>query len=230
MAKDKNMKTKDKIFRILDVGSLVFGLLSILFTIAFLGVSLGLGNGNVYINTVSIIISSIYAIFLFILIFAPHGNRVKTVGKKVYKYSRLIVSAVSLGLNIYALIVTKDSPTFIAIFMVIFFSITLYLKILFEIMTILVKIYVGKVMRLTKESAKETAEQAKQTKESLAAKASKTKSVLAQKKQQIQASFKSKNKAKSAAGEQEKDTQDLPQDNVDPALEAVESKEENANE
>ena len=150
---------KERLLRKLDLATTIFGLLSIAMTIIYLSFLLIVGIGNFYVNLASLAVAIFYAVFLFIFVFIRNGGLAKKIGKKSYKYIKLIISAASLALSIYGLVVSASNPTFWSIALVVLFAVILYIKIVLEIVSLIVTAKVKKILKKRKAAKLAAAKQ-----------------------------------------------------------------------
>ena len=143
---------KERLFKKIDLAVTIFGLLSILMTIIYLVFFLVMGFGNFFVNLASLILASLYAVFLFIFVFVRKGKLAKKIGKKTYKYFKLLINAVSLALSIYGLVVSANNPSFWSIEIVVLFAVILYFKIILEIISMVLRHQIKKVIRKRKQA------------------------------------------------------------------------------
>ena len=146
---------KEKVLQVLNIVLLVFRLLTLVLYIAFLSVMMAYGLGNFVVNLVLLGLSILYGVFVVITTIKFQSKKASKVGKRVYRYSKLLVNAVALGINIYGLVISAGSASVLSIFLVSFSLFTFLLKIGLEILVMIVSHKVKRAIRSRREQPME---------------------------------------------------------------------------
>ena len=138
---------KEKVLHVLRIVLLVFRLQTLILYIAFLSFMMANGFGNHIANLVLLLLSIAYGIFLVVTTIVVPATKANKVGKRVYRYSKLLVNAVALGINIYGLVVSTGSASALSIFLVALSLFSFLFKVGLEILVMIVERKVRRTLR-----------------------------------------------------------------------------------
>ena len=138
---------KEKALRVLRMILLVFRLLTLLLYLAFLTVMLVHGLGNFIANIVLLSLSVAYGIFLVVSTLLFPEKKADKVGKRVYRYSKLLVNAAALGINIYGLVVSAGTASVLSIFLVALSLFSFLFKVGLEVLVMIAERKIRKALR-----------------------------------------------------------------------------------
>ena len=134
MSQTKNKEFYAKLKMTFKRISLFFSVLSILAMLAYPIFSILTKRGNLYINIAVLTVTSLYALFWLIF-----GNKKAYKIDRIFKWSKLLLNAVSLGVNAYAIYVTATNFNFISMFinfaMGTFFVFNVIFNILYDVVS-----------------------------------------------------------------------------------------------
>ena len=130
----KNKEFYEKAKALFKKLNLIFSILSILLMLSFPIFSLITKRGNSYINIAVLVVTIIYGLLWLIL-----GSKKAYKIDRIFKWSKLLLSAISLGVNIYSIYLTsKDFNIFsflITLFMGAFWVFNVIFNILYDIVS-----------------------------------------------------------------------------------------------
>ena len=128
---------KGQLERRLRIALLLLRLQTLSLTVIYLVFLLSVGFGNRIVNIVLLALSILYGVFLIIITFVPVKGA-KRIGSRTYRYLRLAVNAVGLGMNIYGLVISASNVTFFSIFLITLSFASFLAKLVVEIILIAV--------------------------------------------------------------------------------------------
>ena len=131
---DKNREIYEKLKIRFKRISLFFSILSILAMLAYPIFSIVTKRGNLYINIAVLAVTALYGLFWIIF-----GNKKAYKIDRVFKWSKLLLSAISLGVNAYAIYVTATNFNIVSMLinfaMGAFFIFNVVFNILYDVVT-----------------------------------------------------------------------------------------------
>ena len=128
-----------------------FSNLLILLTIIYLIIAVNNKIGNYNTNIISLIITSIYLLFKIIMdIKDINNNNSKKLLKKIYKWSKLLIKALTLFVSIYGIIYSTSQVNVLSLIITIFMINLWILQVLLEVIVILIKRKINKFKKKLK--------------------------------------------------------------------------------
>ena len=135
--------TQAAFFKIIDdfkKFALIFNFVSQIFYIAYLIYAIATSNGLLAVNIVLLCLSIAYFIFFLIVTLREKQNKtVKAIVKKIFKYSKLAIKAVTLGITLYGLYYTSKNATLASVMLSALMIVGWLLQIAFEVITVFVE-------------------------------------------------------------------------------------------
>lgn len=138
---------KERALRVLRMILLAFRLLTLFLYLAFLSVMLAYGFGNFIANIILLSLSVAYGIFLVASTLLFPAKKADKVGKRVYRYSKLLVNAAALGINIYGLVVSTGTASVLSIFLVALSLFSFLFKVGLEVLVMIVERKIRRTLR-----------------------------------------------------------------------------------
>ena len=128
-----------------------FSNLLILLTIIYLIISINNNIGNYNINIISLIITTMYLLFKIVMDKKDiNNNNSKKLLKKLYKWSKLLIKALTLFISIYGIIYSTSQVNVLSLIITIFMINLWILQVLSEVIVILIKRKINKYKKKLK--------------------------------------------------------------------------------